>query len=126
MCQTAGEAQLCQAGVVVHFLGWEHSLSPHPAWGGGVSRCPLVGCFLAPWGITDGGERDLGHGSADGRRQRVPRRADSWSRDQRESSERVPQSPEIGVVGMIYFNGVALESVAPVMVEDIRVSPISR
>ena len=58
MCQTAGEAPLCQAGVVVHFLGWEHSPSPHPAWGGGVSRCPLVGCFLAPWGITDGGLSD--------------------------------------------------------------------
>lgn len=27
---------------------------------------------------------------------------------------------------MIYYNGVALESVAPVMVEDIRVSPIQR
>jgi hypothetical protein len=29
------------------------------------------------------------------------------------------------MAGMIVFNGTALESVAPVMIEDIRISPIS-
>ena len=50
MCQIAGEALFRQAGMVVHFLGWEHRLSPHPAWEGGCEQVTTGGMFPGTMG----------------------------------------------------------------------------